>query len=182
MLRLAGALSTFVIEETPREFPAYDHDDLGFCFSQLDDRIRGFLKLVIKENFVPIPLVLTDKLIWSGTVPEDHYFKNSQFFLSVNAPMGVDDLINKFPIRAKVSSPAEIHHLVTKSVNGIKLRHVPVPPAAIPLKLSNQYFSLEQTGPLWEGVRQSRNINVFVPSEISEPKMELLIVLPEQRD
>jgi type VI secretion system protein ImpJ len=78
---------------------------------------------------------------------------------------------------AKVSSPSEIQHLVRKSVDGIPLRHAPAPPAAIPLKLDNQYFSLSQSGALWEGVGQSRTVSIFVPGEIADPKMELLIVL-----
>ena len=64
-----------------------------------------------------------------------------------------------------------------KSVDGIPLRHAPAPPAAIPLKLDNQYFSLSKRGALWEGVAQSRMLSVFVPAEIAEPKMELLVVL-----
>ena len=45
------------------------------------------------------------------------------------------------------------------------------------MKLDNQYFSLNQGGPLWEAMMLSRQIGVFAPGEIVEPKMEILIVL-----
>jgi len=176
MLRLAGALSTFAMDQT-REFPQYDHDNLGPCFSELDGRIRDLLETVFPSKCVPVPLVLTDKLVWSGTIPDDQYLRNSQFFISVSAKIGIDELIGKFPRLARVSSPAEIQRLVRNSLPGLTLRHAPVPPSAIPLKLENQYFSLSQSGALWEGVAQSRNLSVFVPSEVPDPRMELLIVL-----
>jgi type VI secretion system protein ImpJ len=58
------------------------------------------------------------------------------------------------------------------------LRHAPAPPPAIPIKLDSQYFTLGQSGPLWEGVAQSRALSVFAPGEIADPRLELLLVLP----
>jgi len=55
--------------------------------------------------------------------------------------------------------------------------HTPTPPAAIPLKLDNQYFRLNQSGPLWDAITLSRQIAVHAPGDVVEPRMELLIVL-----
>jgi type VI secretion system protein ImpJ len=177
MLRLAGALSTFALDPGARDLPDYDHDNLGLCFTELDNKVRALLETVLPSKCVPVPLNLTDKLVWCGTVPDDQYFKDSQFFLSVSARMGVDELISKFPKLAKVSAPAEIQHLINNSLPGVALRHEPAPPSGIPRTLDNQYFRLNQSGPLWQGITQSRNLCVFVPGEIVSPKMEVLILL-----
>src|SRR3977135_1889173 len=68
-------------------------------------------------------------------------------------------------------------HLVQKSLPGISLRHTQSPPSVIPLRLDNQYFALGQQGALWEGVVKSRSIRGFLPAEISDPKMEIFVVL-----
>jgi type VI secretion system protein ImpJ len=177
MLRLAGALSTFSLEGHPENLPDYDHDDLGRCFTLLDDRIRDLMETVIPSKFVAVPLEVRDRFIWGGAVTEDQHFRESQFYLAVSARMGVDDLIRKVPQLVKISSQDEIQRLVRNSLPGVTLRHVPVPPAAIPIKLDNQYFVLNQTGPLWDAVKLSRQIAVHAPGEIVEPKMEMLIVL-----
>ena len=65
----------------------------------------------------------------------------------------------------------------SNALPGVTLRHTPTPPAAIPLKLDNQYFALNQGGELWNALTQSRQIAVHAPGEIVDPKMELLIVL-----
>jgi type VI secretion system protein ImpJ len=177
MLRLAGALATFSLEERPENLPDYDHDDLGRCFTLVDDKIRYLMETVIPSRFVAVPLELRDRFIWSGTVTEDQYFRNSQFFLAVSAKMGVDDLIRKTPQLVKIASQGDIQNLIKNALPGIPLRHTPVPPAAIPIKLDNQYFSLNQHGLLWDAIMLSRQIAVHAPGEIVEPKMEVIIVL-----
>jgi type VI secretion system protein ImpJ len=177
MLRLAGALSTFALEGRPEDLPDYDHDDLGHCFMLLDERIRELMEFLISEKFVPIRLTPSDRFIWTGTVSEDAYFRNSQLFLSVSANMGVDDLIRKVPQLIKISASEEIQRLIRHALPGLTLRHAPAPPSAIPMKLDSQYFQINQGGPLWDVLVKSRQVAVFAPGEIVEPKMEVLVVL-----
>src|SRR5205823_13529016 len=79
MLRLAGALSTFSLEGGPGDLPDYDHEDLGGCFMKLDARVRGLMETVIPSKFFSIPLKLGARDTWSGSIEDDHLFKNSQF-------------------------------------------------------------------------------------------------------
>jgi type VI secretion system protein ImpJ len=177
MLRLAGALSTFSLEARPENLPDYDHNDLGRCFTLLDQAIRDLMETVIPSKFVSVPLEVKDRFIWGGAVTEDRYFRDSQFYLAVSAKMGVDDIIRKVPQLVKISAQDEIQHLIRNALPGLPLRHTPVPPSAIPIKLDNQYFALNQGGELWNAMMLSRQIAVHAPGEIVEPKMELLIVL-----
>jgi type VI secretion system protein ImpJ len=178
MLRLAGALTTFTLNQSVRDLPDYDHENLGECFTSLDVRIRELLETVLPSKCVTIPLELTDKLVWTGSIADERHLKDSQFILSVSSGMAVDELIKKFPQLAKMASPNDIPRLVRNALSGVNLRHLPAPPSAVPTKLDNQYFGLTQSGPLWDAIVQTRSVGVFVPSEIADPKMELLIVLP----
>jgi type VI secretion system protein ImpJ len=177
MLRLAGALSTFSLEAYPENLPDYDHDDLGRCFTLLDTKIRDLMETVIPTKFVPVRLESVENFVWAGKVTEDKYLRDSQFFLAVSAKMGVDDVIRKIPQLVKISATNDIQRLIRDSLPGLTLRHAPVPPAAIPMKLENQYFSLNQSGPLWDAITLSRTIGVYAPGGIPEPNMEIIIVL-----
>ena len=176
MLRLAGALATFSLELSAREVPAYDHDNLGPCFTELDEKIRLLLETVVPSKCISIPLRL-DRSIWSGTITSDQYFKESQFFLAISAKMGVDDLIGKVPKLVKVSPTDEIDNLIRRALPGLTLRHMPAPPPAVTFRLDNQYFSINQSGILWERITQSRNISLFLPPDLVSAKPELLVVL-----
>jgi type VI secretion system protein ImpJ len=177
MLRLAGALTTFTMTQNVRDFPDYEHDNLGKCFTDLDFIVRDLLEVVRPSKCVTIPLHLTERLVWSGSIPDERYLKDSQFILSVSSSIAVDELIAKLPRLAKLSSPSEINRLVRNSLPGLVLRHLPSPPSAVPVKLDNQYFSVVQSGSQWDALAQARAVSVFVPSEIADPKMELLVVL-----
>jgi type VI secretion system protein ImpJ len=177
MLGLAGALGTFSLEEHARNLPDYDHENLGTCFTLLDEKIRALLETAIPSKCIVVPLTLTEKSIWSGQIAKDEYFKRSQFFLSVSAAMGIDDIVKQVPKQVKISPPVEIVRLVRNALPGVTLRHAPVPPGAIPVKMGKQYFSLNQSGILWDGIVKTQSVSIFVPEEIDKPELELLIVL-----
>ena len=176
MLRLAGALSTFSLEGGPGDLPEYDHDNLGPCFTVLDVRIRDLMEIVIPSKYRSIPLAAAGRFIWSGTIDDDNLFKNTQFYLAISANMGVGDIIQKAPQFLKTAAPDDLDRLVRNALAGIGLRHTQVVPQAIPLKLDNQYFQLNQSGALWDRVVLSRRIAVYAPGEIVDPRMEVVVV------
>jgi type VI secretion system protein ImpJ len=178
MLRLAGALTTFSMSESLDDLPDYDHANLGESFTALDETILRLLEIALPTKCLTIPLHLTDKLVWSGAISDERYLKDSQFVLSVSASLPVDELIAKFPQLAKLSSPDDTSRLIRNSLPGVTLRHLSSPPPGVRITLDNQYFGLVQSGKLWEDLVKARAVNVFVPSEIASPKMELLVVLP----
>jgi type VI secretion system protein ImpJ len=177
MLRLAGALSTFSLEGGPGDLPDYDHDDLGPCFTKLDARVRDLMEIVIPSKYRSIPLSLTGRSIWSsGAIEDDKLFKDSKFYLAVSSSMGVADLIHKVPMYVKMSAPDDIDRLMRTSVTGVGLVHTQVVPPAIPMRLENQYFQINQNGALWEHIMLARRIAVYAPGEIVEPRMEVVVV------
>lgn len=177
LLRLAGALTTFALNKSVRDLPDYDHNALGPCFSELDLFLRDLLETVLPSKCLATPLHLQERLLWAGSLPDERQLDASQFLLSINSPMAVDELIAKFPRLAKISGPDEMSRLIRNSLPGVTLLHVPTPPASVPMQLNNQYFRLVQTEALWDGVLHARTINVFVPGEILTPRMELLTIL-----
>jgi type VI secretion system protein ImpJ len=178
MLRLAGALSTFTTEASAADLPDYDHDELGGCFTALDKRVRELMQTVIPDKFVSIPLSLTERFTWTGEIADASLFRDSQFYLAVNANLGIDEIIRRVPQFLKLASPDEIEQITRTARPGVTLRHVPVPPKDIPIRLGNQYFALNQNGEIWRSIMLSHRIAVFAPADLPEPKLELVVVVP----
>jgi len=178
LIELAGALATFALDPKAREVPRYDHDNLGPCFTALDQKLRGLVETVIPSKCITIPLRQVERSLWTGTVTNDEHFRNTTFILALSASIGVDELIGKTPQLVKVAPPDEIQNLVRLALPGVSLRHISsnLPPA-ITFKMNNQYFTVNQSGRLWERIVQSRNISLFIPPEIVEAQPELLVVL-----
>jgi predicted component of type VI protein secretion system len=47
------------------------------------------------------------------------------------------------------------------------------------MKSNYQYFSLGQSGAAWEAITRARSVAAHVPGDFPDPKLEILIVLPE---
>ncbi len=176
MLTLAGALTTFSPKLEPRDLPKYEHEELGPCFIALDAMIAELLETVVPSNFVALPLKPLRDSIYATAIDKDKYFENSRFYLAISSDIREAELISKTPQLAKACSATHIEQLIRQALPGLKMMHVPVPPRAIPVKLRYQYFSLERSGPVWEAIVRSRNFGVYVPGEIPNPEMELIVL------
>ena len=176
---LAGALTAFSNKIAPRDLPAYNHEQLGACFGDLDRLIRIMLETVIPSNFVSLPLKMVRDTIYATSIDKDAYFEGSRFYLAVASDIRDADLIDRSPKLLKCCSATQLETLIRNALPGLRLAHVPTPPRSIPVKLRHQYFAIEQGGPVWESVLRARNFAVYAPSDILNPQMELIILLAQ---
>jgi type VI secretion system protein ImpJ len=182
MLALAGSLTTFSQKVHPRDLPAYNHENLGACFTDLDEKLTMLLETVVPTNFVALPLKLVQPNIYACSIDKDEYLKNTRMYLAVSAGTGQAELIGRVPQLVKVCSGDYIDLLVQKALPGVTLTHSVNPPSAIPLKLNYQYFSLSQSGGPWETIQRARNLAAYVPGDFPSPQLELIILLPAAGD
>jgi type VI secretion system protein ImpJ len=174
---LAGALTTFSLKIQPRDLPLYNHDELAVCFDDLDEKLRLLLETV-ESNFVSLPLKLVQPFIYATTIDDDKYLVGTRMYLAIASENDGAELIKKVNL-IKVASATQIDQLVRQALPGILLSHMPKPPAAIPVKLNYQYFSLNQSGAAWEGIGKARSLATYVPADIKNPQIELVILLPQ---
>ena len=125
-----------------------------------------------------IPLTETRPSIHAAAIDQDRYLASKEIFLAVSAP-GVD--ADRIARLIKVTSGDRVDHLVNQAVGGLGLRHVVEPRNEVPVKLDYRYYALEQSGPEWDSIRRARNLAVYVPAEISGPRLELVVMLPKPR-
>jgi len=159
--------------------PLYDHNALSDCFTRLDEIVRTLLETVVPTNCVSLPLKLVQPSIYATALADDRYLVNTRMYLAISASMNEAELIAKTPYLVKICSASHIEHLVRQALPGLALTHVPKPPGAIPVKLNYQYFSINQSGVVWEAVGRARNLAAYVPGDLPAPQMELIILLPE---
>ena len=179
MISLAGSLTTFSPKIRPRDLPLYAHDSLGPMFSELDEKLRAMLETVVPTNLVSLPLKRVKTSIYATALDNEKYLRNTRMYLAASAETGEEAMIRDVPRLVKVCSATHIEHLIKQALPGIQLTHLPSPPSALPVKLNYQYFSLNQSGAAWEAVTRARNLAAYVPDDFPNPKLELLILLPE---
>jgi type VI secretion system protein ImpJ len=178
LLSLAGALTTFSSNVNPGDLPVYRQDDLSGCFTALDEVLRNLLDTVIATNAVSIRLETVEASVYGASIEEERHLRAVQAYLAVRSEIPDSELIERAPGLIKVASRDEIQRLFHQSVSGVGLGYVSEPPRALPVKLDYRYFRLDLADPLWQTVLRSRSIAVWVASEIPDPELELVLILP----
>ena len=117
--------------------------------------------------------------IYATSIDRDDYLKNTRMYLAIAADTGQAELISRTPNLVKICAGDHIDILVQRALAGVQLTHSISPPSAIPLKLNYQYFSLNQNGGAWETILRARNLAAYVPGDFPNPKLELIILLPD---
>jgi type VI secretion system protein ImpJ len=175
--RLAGALCTFGLDSHPRTLPLYDHGNPQECFEALDHHIRTHLETLMPTNCLPIPLEAQANYFWSGKVADQRCLGPSRWIFAIRSPIGEAQLIERVPRLVKICSRDFIVKLVQRALPGLTLTQLPIPPAAVSPRLETQYFALSKSGPCWENIVMTRQVGIYVPGELPQPQIELLVVL-----
>ena len=177
MARLSGALCTFDLETHPRDLPPYNHDELSSCFEALDRLIFRQLDRFIPTSAISIALNPAEEFFYTAAIPDSRCFGRSEWVLAVDSTLNDADLISKVPQLVKVCSQEWIKKLVSRALPGLPLRHLAVPPAAIPSRLETKYFGLSKSGVCWDHINETRALGVYVPDKFSKCSLQLFVVL-----
>ncbi len=175
--RLAGALCTFKLGSHPRQLPLYNHRSPSACFEALDRHIREHLEITVPTNCLTIPLKSTDGCFYDGQISDQRCLGRSQWLLAVRSPVAEAELMMRAPLLVKICSSRFVRELVKRSLPGLGLMHLAVPPAAVSPGVEKQYFTISRTGPSWDHIVQTRSVGVYIPADIPTPEVEVLVVL-----
>jgi type VI secretion system protein ImpJ len=110
-------------------------------------------------------------------VTDQRVLNPSKWILSVRSSAMEADVIRKTPQLAKLCSTSFVPKLVERALPGLPLIHLPVPPSAIRSRVDAQYFAVTCKGPCWESVSQTRQIGLYIPGDLPDPKPELYVIL-----
>jgi type VI secretion system protein ImpJ len=175
--RLGGALCTFSLDAHPRTLPLYDHDRLGECFIALERHIRTHLEIVVPTNCISVPLTRVANYFYEAEIADTRCLGKSRWVFGIQANVGEANLIQRVPELVKICSSKFVGELVKRAMPGLTLTHLPVPPAAVSARVESQYFGISKTGPFWDHIAQTRRVGIYVPGELPDPELELLVVL-----
>ncbi|SNY72804.1 type VI secretion system baseplate subunit TssK [Enterobacter sp. CC120223-11] len=178
LARLAGSLLTFSLEHQVSAIPVYQHEHLNAVFPPLFDLLSDLLEASLPSRVVSIELTHDKRLRqWLARLQDPRLLEGADYYLSVRSPVPVAQLQEQFPRQCKVGSPDYVTSLVNASRQGIPLKPLRHVPAAIPLRLENQYFSLDLTHPAAQEMLESRSCMFYTPGTLGEPELELFAVL-----
>ena len=178
LARLAGSLLTFSLDHLVSDIPAYQHHQLNAVFPPLFELLSDLLEASLPSRVVAIDLTHDKRLRqWLARLQDSRLREGADYYLSVRSSIPVAQLQEQFPLQCRVGSPDFVTSLVNQSRQGIPLRALRHVPAAIPLRLENQYFSLDLSHPAALEMLESGSCMFYTPGMLGEPELDLYAVL-----
>lgn len=178
LAQLASALMTFSTGAQLTDIPAYDHARADDVFAKLESMIRELLDAIIPSRVVSIDLTRKGPTTWMGQFLDERLVDgNADWYLSVNAPMPAFELVEQFPRLCKIGSPDDVEHIINSALLGIPLKAVQRVPAAIPVRLDNQYFALDSTSNGHVRMLAAHACQIYLPASVPDATLELYAVL-----
>ncbi|WP_341522081.1 type VI secretion system baseplate subunit TssK [Pseudomonas sp. G.S.17] len=179
LVKLTGSLLTFSLEHDLDKIPAYRHEDLESVFPPLMRTISTLLEASLPSRVVALELEETGTNRWQVSLndPRLREPEGADFYLSVRCRMPAAQLQSQFPRLCKAGTPDEVGRLINAALDGIPLQSLSLVPAAIPLRLENQYFALDISHPKGQAMLAEGACAFYVPSTLTDVKLELFAVL-----
>ncbi len=178
LAQLASALMTFSTQSQLTDLPGYDHARADEVFAKLESMIRDLLDAIIPSRVVSIGLTRKSATTWAGQFADERIVSDTaDWYLSVNAPVPALELVEQFPRLCKIGAPDDIEHIVNSALLGIPLKAVARVPAAIPVRLDNQYFALDSTSAPHARMLAARACQIYLPASVPDASLELYAVL-----
>lgn len=178
LARLAGSLLTFSTTESLQAIPGYEHLAPEPVFAELESLIRTLLDTVIPSRVVPVALERARPTVWVGKIHDERLVEGAEYYLSVQAGLPAHALLEQLPRLCKAGAPDEVEQIINSALPGIPLRIMTRLPAAIPVRIENQYFALDGAHPAFQRMLDARACQFYVPASLPDVSLELFAVLP----
>lgn len=177
LIKLAGSLLTFSLEHDIDKIPAYRHESLEAVFPPLMHTISLLLEASLPSRVIALELEEQSANRWQVTLNDPRLRERADFYLSVRCRLPAAQLQDQFPRLCKIGTPDEVNYLVNAALDGVPLQSLSHVPAAIPLRLENQYFALDLDHSKGQAVLDEGVCAFYVPSTLADVKLELFAVL-----
>jgi type VI secretion system protein ImpJ len=153
----------------------YDHQNLWECFSGAKLLITRLLDEITAGPEYIIQL-LYDGTYFSADLPPTIFEGRNQFFLVFETETDPKNVLQTMGKIAKLSSRQTLPILIARSLSGIKLDHLAIPPQELPRRAHSIYFQIDHHSDQWDQVQKGNNLALYWDAAPQDLKAELMVV------
>lgn len=183
--QLAGELSSFTdrvdalgrLQNGTELIPAYDHENVGFCFRQVQLLIEEIIASMIlgMENIIHLE---RDNHYFRARIPQDLLDNRNFFYVIVKTAEFPETVLDMVRHIVKAGSEEDVPLLITRALPGIPLEQKIDMPPGLPKKPGMLCFEIDRTNRYWHEVLKSCRIALYWPDAPEDTMVELAILKP----
>ncbi len=183
--QFAGELSSFTdrvdalgrLANGTELIPRYDHENLNYCYSQVQLLIEEIIASMIlgMENIIHFT---RQENYFRGRIPAELLDNRNLFYLIVKSAGDPQDLVNMVHHIVKAGSESEVPTLITRALPGIPLAQRPEMPPGLPKRPDMLCFEIDRTNRYWHDILKDGAMAVYWPDAPEDTALELAILKP----
>ncbi|KAB8313784.1 type VI secretion system baseplate subunit TssK [Erwinia endophytica] len=177
LARLAGSMLTFSLDRDLDAIPGYDHLVPENTFPPLFELISELLEASLPSRVVAVNMIRQDEQTWKAVLHDIRLREEADFYLSVRSDLPAWQVAEKFAEMAVAGTPDDVGQISGVAMEGISLIPLSRVPAALPVRLENQYFVLDMASRAAHDMLEQGVCLFYVPSLLGELELELFAVL-----
>lgn len=177
LARLAGSMLTFSLDSDLDAIPGYDHAEPKKTFPPLFELITGLLEASLPSRVIALDMSRPDDQTWKASLHDIRLREEADLYLSVRSDVPAWQVAEKFPALCKAGSPDDVNAISSIALKGIPLIAVNRVPAALPVRMENQYFALDMESVAARDMMEQGVCMFYVPTLLGQLELELFAVL-----
>jgi type VI secretion system protein ImpJ len=179
---LIGELSSFSerisalgeAEDRTRLLPFYDHGNLWTCFSSAQALVTQLLDEITAGPEYIVQL-MNDGTYYAAELKPSLFEGRNRYYLVFRTNEDAKMVIQSIRSVAKLSSREYVPILIARSLPGIGLEHLAVPPQELPRRAHSLYFAIDFNNDQWAQVEKNHNIALYWDNAPDDLKVELMV-------
>jgi type VI secretion system protein ImpJ len=181
--QVIGELSSFSeqitmqgqLEDGTPLIESYDHRRLWECFSGIQRLATQLLDEITAGPEYAMQL-LYDGTFFAAELPPAIFEGRNRFFLVLSSHAEPDSLVQAMLTISKLGTRETLPLLIARSLAGIRVEHLSVPPQELPRRANSLYFQIDHHHEHWAKVQQGNNLALYWDTAPDDLKIELMAV------
>ena len=165
LCRIVGQLSIFGKSCRPPELPKYDHDDLGYIFTQVKNHIQNLIGEPARSEYKERPFV-GQGLRMQVALEMDWLNPNQQMFIGVQSTLSNEECVKLLTkagnLDMKIGSSSRVDDIFRLGQHGLIFTPSPRPPRALPESPQLTYFQIDRNSQQQEWGNVSKELSLAI--------------------
>ncbi|MBN1578984.1 MAG: type VI secretion system baseplate subunit TssK [Chitinispirillaceae bacterium] len=182
--QVIGELSSFTdrhgcladLPDGTRLLGDYDHTDISRCYNQAGELISALIRSLITGPDNTIAFNLDADGGYSAVIPLNAFENAAYFFLLIRTSEKLERILSSINDSIKIGNRETISDLVSRSLPGLPIEYVQVPPPGIPRRNDTHCFRIDPLHEQWNEIKKSRTICIFWNRPPADISFELVVI------
>ena len=155
--------------------PAYDHEEIHHCFSEVSILIGELLETLVigPESIIHLR---RKNGFFKAEIPSDILSETNSFYLVLQTAETKQKVLDTMQNIAKFGSVSVMKNLIERALPGLPLEYTLTPPPGLPKRPNSYYFVLDQSHAQWIEIRKTRSVCLFWHQAPNDTVVELVVM------